>query len=110
MRYCDVLVHASIAMKSGGDSKRGICAPIELDMEASDSKLEGMKILERVESQPSDRGSTGQSLEQFCQRIGNIRLCSTGINCNGHVLLSLTKQCEFGRTIDGKANQKFTGT
>jgi hypothetical protein len=99
-----------MVVESGGGSKGGIYAPIEFDMEASDSKLEGMKILERVKSQSSYRRSTSQGLEQICQRIGNVRLCSTSINCNGHVLLSFTKQCEFGRTIDGKANQKFTGT
>jgi hypothetical protein len=33
--------------------------PIELDMEASDSKLEGVKVLEGVESQPSYRRGAG---------------------------------------------------
>jgi hypothetical protein len=102
MRCCTILeyAHANAAMY----------VPIELDMEASDGKLEGVKILERVESQPSYRGGTGQGLEQLCQRIGNIRLGSTAVDCNSHVLLSFPEKCEFGGTIDRKANEQFTGT
>ena len=73
-------------------------------MEASDSKLEGMKILEGVESQSSYRRGAGQGPEQLCQRTGNVGLCSTGINCDSHVLLSFAEECEFGSTINWEAN------
>jgi hypothetical protein len=48
--------------------------------------------------------------EQLRESIGNIGLSSACIDCDSHVLLSFTKKCEFGRTIDWKANKKFTRT
>jgi hypothetical protein len=79
-------------------------------MEASDCKLEGVEVLERVESQSTYCRGAGQSPKQLRESIGNIGLSSACINCDSHVLLSFTKKCEFGRTIDWKANKKFTRT
>lgn len=86
-------VHARLLLLAIDLCKNGRVnvVPIELDIEASDSKLESMEILVRIECQPAYCRRTRKSLEELCQRVRHVGLCTAGINRDRQILLGFTK-------------------
>ena len=65
--------------------------PVKFDIEASDSKLESMEILIRIECQSAYCRRTCKSLEELCQRVRHVGLRPAGINRDRQILLGFTK-------------------
>jgi len=69
--------------------KRGIigCSPVKLDVEARNSHLESMQIIQVMERIGPQRRYGGKCPQQLSQCFRDVLLCAFGIDGNVHVFL-----------------------
>jgi hypothetical protein len=90
---------------TGPDISQESNIPIKFHVKPSDSILEGMQILERVEGQLSNRRSSRKCLQELAQVFRNATLRPATINRKCQVLLCVAQQSEFGSSVNRKANE-----
>jgi hypothetical protein len=85
--------------------KQKAYVPIKLDLKSSDSILESVQVLERVEREFTySRGGCKRS-EELRQSVRNVTFGPAGVDGNSQILLRVAKKSELRSTIDRQTNQ-----